>query len=140
MNITKLSLAAAGLTVAASIVAVLPAGAASAATPRCTTTVVIGSSEAGAGFMTVPWSGSTTRCSLKQGANNSAVRALQEMMYYCYSEKALKADSDFGPATLAALKRTQTKIGAASDGEYGPETASKIDGVGDSGCGRFPAN
>jgi hypothetical protein len=140
MNLSRLSFVAAGITVAAGVFGLLPASPASAATPRCTTTVVIGSSEAGAGFMTVPWSGSTTRCSLVQGNKNSAVTALQRMMYYCYSEKSLSADGDFGPATFAALKRTQTKIHAGSDGQYGPETASKIDGVGDSGCGKFPAN
>ncbi|MEU8817426.1 peptidoglycan-binding domain-containing protein [Actinoplanes sp. NPDC048796] len=139
MNVRQLSFAAAGLTMAASIAGLLPAGPAAAATPKCTTTMVMGSSEAGAGFMTVPWGGGTTRCSLSEGAKNTAVTALQRMMYYCYSEKSLSADGDFGPATKAALKRTQTKIGASSDGQYGPETASKIDGVGDSGCGRFPA-
>jgi hypothetical protein len=140
MNVSKLSFAVAGITIAAGVFGLLPATAASAATPKCTTTAVIASSDAGAGFMTVPWSGSTTRCSLVQGAKNSAVTALQRMMYYCYSEKGLSADGDFGPATFAALKRTQAKIHAGVDGQYGPETASKINGVGDGACGLFPAN
>lgn len=140
MNASRRAFVAASLAVATGAFGLLPPSPASAAAPRCTTSVVIASSDAGAGFMTVPWSGSTTRCTLVQGNRNSGVTALQRMMFYCYGEKGLSADGDFGPATFAALKRTQVKIHAGADGQYGPETASKIDGVGDSSCGTFPAN
>lgn len=63
----------------------------------------------------------TVDCDMGIGAHSPAVGQLQRSMNLCYGEH-LAVDNDFGPATQAALKRTQTKAGATPDGEYGPQT------------------
>ncbi|HEX8114948.1 MAG TPA: peptidoglycan-binding domain-containing protein [Kofleriaceae bacterium] len=68
------------------------------------------------------WSGNgTVDCAMGEGADSPAVGRLQRTMNVCYGER-LTVDNDFGPATLAALKRTQTKAGTTADGVYGPNT------------------
>ncbi|RAK25801.1 putative peptidoglycan binding protein [Actinoplanes lutulentus] len=135
------------LAAAISGIAVLPGTSAAAATPSCTKRELFSTN--GSGFAYVPMNSglTTTRCSLSQGANNKAVTALQEMINDCYVAKgkisgsALSEDGSFGTNTFNALKKVQTKIGAGSDGKYGPETASKIEAKADSGsCDTFPAS
>jgi peptidoglycan hydrolase-like protein with peptidoglycan-binding domain len=63
----------------------------------------------------------TENCNMVQGTHSDGVLQLQRSMNLCYSEQ-LMPDSDFGPATRAALVRTQRKAGTPADGEYGPNT------------------
>ena len=145
----NLRLLAAGAVLSAAVtgLTMLPGVSASAATPACTKRVLFGLD--GAGFAHVPMNAAetTTRCSLKKGNKNEAVHALQEMINECYvsggsiSHARLTEDSDFGQNTFDALKQVQRVIHAGVDGEYGPETASKIWAQADSGsCATFPAN
>lgn len=70
-------------------------------------------------------------CGLRQGDNNFAVVALQNMLVNCYNQK-LKLDGDFGPATKQALLNAQTWHNAlygdniAMDGIYGPESRDAL--------------
>ena len=66
------------------------------------------------------------RCYLKRGMSGSAVVVLQYAMKSCYNETALAVDGSFGPATEAALRRTQSKMGITVDGSYGPQTGSHL--------------
>jgi hypothetical protein len=62
---------------------------------------------------------------MKRGDNNKAVFALQDAIVHCYTI-TIDVDGDFGTNTYNALRTVQGRIGAGVDGEYGPETASKI--------------
>lgn len=63
-------------------------------------------------------------CRLDQGANSSAVVALQKGLNgACAVSAGLAVDGQFGPATKSALIRAQMKFGVAADGIYGPNTA-----------------
>jgi peptidoglycan hydrolase-like protein with peptidoglycan-binding domain len=63
-------------------------------------------------------------CRLDQGANSSAVTALQRGLNgACAVSAGLTVDGSFGPATRAALIRAQQKFGVTADGVYGPNTA-----------------
>jgi hypothetical protein len=69
------------------------------------------------------------------------------MINECYvsphriSHARLSEDSDFGQNTFDALKQVQGVIHAGADGEYGPETASKIEAQAANGsCDTFPAS
>lgn len=105
--------------------ALLPAGAASAATPQCTQAVAHYPSS-GAGPLLVPAASNGNRsCWMQKGNNSSAVAALQYALRDCYGED-LEIDGDFGGLTKAALIRVQGQVGAAPDGGYGPETARKM--------------
>lgn len=64
-------------------------------------------------------------CTLQYGDKNTGVRALQRSLNGCYSE-SLALDGSFGPATRAAVRRTQALIGAKVDGGYGPEMLEKM--------------
>lgn len=145
----KFKLLAAGAVLSAAVtgLTMLPASSASAATPACTKRVLF--SLDGSGFAHVPMNSAetTTRCSLKKGNNNPAVHALQEMINECYvsgkliSHARLTEDSDFGQNTFDALRQVQGVIHAGVDGEYGPETAGKIEAQAENGsCDTFPAN
>jgi hypothetical protein len=145
----KLKLLAAGFALSTAVTGLimLPASSASAATPPCTRRELF--SLDGSGFAHVPMdaSASTTRCSLKKGNNNVAVHALQEMINECYvspkriSHARLTEDNDFGQNTYDALRQVQGVIGAGVDGQYGPETAGKIEAQAANGsCDTFPAN
>lgn len=63
----------------------------------------------------------TVDCILNQGAISRGVRQLQTSLNKCYSA-GLVVDSNFGPATKAALISVQKKVGAVPDGVYGPQT------------------
>jgi len=122
----KSALVGIGLTVIASTLGLVPAGSASAATPKCTVRDLWGSSSSGVGFVWAPQSSSgTVKCGMKSGDNNKAVWALQDAIVHCYSIN-IGVDGDFGPQTVSALKTVQTRIGASADGEYGPQTAGLI--------------
>ena len=141
MKLFRMSIAAAGITVASSLVGLMPATAASAATPACTRTEVYGSSQAGVGFVTVPVNAAntTSRCSMVRGDHNAAVGQLQRSIVSCYGI-SISVDNDFGTNTYNALRTVQGRIGAGVDGKYGPETASKIKmPAATGGCGKFPA-
>lgn len=60
-------------------------------------------------------------CKLHQGDHGSGVSALQLTLKKCYGQ-SIAVDGSFGPATFAALKKAQTKMGVASDGVYGYNT------------------
>lgn len=60
-------------------------------------------------------------CVMGLHAHSDAVGRLQRTMNVCYGEH-LDVDKDFGPATQAALVRTQGKAGTKADGVYGPNT------------------
>lgn len=77
-------------------------------------------------------------CGMSRGAHSAAVGSLQETLNICYWSGSttrghvsafstrLVEDNDFGGKTKAALAAAQSKAGASADGEYGPETRSKI--------------
>ncbi|MEU7981139.1 peptidoglycan-binding domain-containing protein [Micromonospora sp. NPDC048894] len=72
----------------------------------------------------MPSTGSTassTSCGMAQGANSSAVGALQRALKYCYGA-GITVDNDFGPATKSALVSAQKREGITADGVYGPQT------------------
>lgn len=105
--------------------ALLPAGAAAAATPQCTQSAVHYPSS-GYGPLLVPAASNGNRsCWMQRGNNSSAVAALQFALRDCYREN-LVIDGDFGGLTKAALIRVQGRVGAVPDGGYGPETARKM--------------
>jgi hypothetical protein len=62
---------------------------------------------------------------LNSGATGSAVTALQQRLN-AWGAK-LVVDSDFGPATLAAVKAFQSNHGLAVDGVVGPATWAQLD-------------
>ncbi|MEV6342053.1 peptidoglycan-binding domain-containing protein [Actinoplanes sp. NPDC051851] len=100
--------------------AVLPASAASAATPSCT------KAEAWSNGVLVPVSsGGKAKCSLVKGANNAAVGALQLALKICYSQ-SITVDNSFGTNTFNALKAAQTTAKIGVDGSYGPESAANL--------------
>lgn len=102
---------------------VIATGVPASATPAC---VNYGGFEVPGGTAWVPLaSGFNTSCHLQRGYANDGVWALQVSMTECYGEN-LEWDGDFGPATEAALKRTQKKIGVTADGQYGPYTRDRM--------------
>jgi hypothetical protein len=55
--------------------------------------------------------------------------------------RRLDEDSHFGQNTHDALRQVQQVTHAGVDGQYGPETASKIEAQATNGsCDTFPAN
>ncbi|GLZ76164.1 hypothetical protein Afil01_09710 [Actinorhabdospora filicis] len=98
------------------------AGPAAAAMPEC---VYQGSHRpgTGGGAVWVPQAANGSRhCWLRRGSKNSAVRALQQALKYCYS-RDIVIDGSFGPKTEKALRNAQYQAGAVIDGEYGEESA-----------------
>ncbi|MEU5160285.1 peptidoglycan-binding domain-containing protein [Streptomyces sp. NPDC020875] len=100
--------------------------AAAAATPVCTTTTTGYWSDS----PTYSWypyhkNPNTVSCTLYQGVKSTGVKALQKNLNQCYGKK-LQIDGSFGPATKAALRDVQSRVGAAVDGVYGPETRNKM--------------
>lgn len=76
----------------------------------------------------IPASGSTaasTNCTMGQGSNSSAVRALQLTLLECYG-KNIAIDSDFGSNTARALREVQRQLGIADDGVYGSQTRNAL--------------
>lgn len=69
--------------------------------------------------------GFTIYCYLTYEDTGAGVRALQKNMNSCYG-KRLELDGIFGTATRTALRDVQGRIGATVDGEYGPETLTKM--------------
>ncbi len=67
----------------------------------------------------------TLYCYLTSGDSGAGVRALQKNMNSCYGTR-LELDGVFGTATRTALRDVQGRVGAAVDGEYGPETLTKM--------------
>jgi peptidoglycan hydrolase-like protein with peptidoglycan-binding domain len=118
-------LAAGTSLVAAALFTGAPMAPASAATPQCTQSKVIYPQSASSGNYAPAASNGSTNCWMARGNNSGGVWALQRALRYCYG-KNIALDSDFGPATQSALRSVQDTIGAAVDGEYGPETAGKI--------------
>lgn len=69
----------------------------------------------------------TTSSILRKGATGSDVSAMQKMLIALgYSCGTSGADGDFGPNTYNALKRFQSDNGLEVDGEYGPQSKSKL--------------
>lgn len=109
------------------------AGTASAATPTCNNAKVYYG-----GYVPYYSGTGTVDCNMVQGTNSQGVWALQHSMNLCYHEN-LVLDGDFGPATKAALIRTQQKAGTYADGVYGPNTRKAMYHVGDNyTCVRVP--
>jgi len=80
----------------------------------------------------------TVNCNMVRGDNSPGVGQLQQSMNLCYQEH-LARDNDFGGNTEAALRRTQTRAGTTSDGQYGPNTRKAMlhERIG-GGCIRVP--
>lgn len=80
----------------------------------------------------------TVDCRLFVGTRGAGVRQLQHSMNRCHGERLVE-DGDFGPATEAAVIRTQQKVLIGADGEYGPVTRKAMlhDRIG-GGCIRVP--
>ena len=124
--ISRAGFAGASLAAVASIIGLIPSSPASAATPNCTQRNLWGSTDSGVGFVWAPMSTSgSVSCSMKIGANNDAVYALQDSIVHCY-HISITVDGDFGTNTKNALITVQSRIGTSADGEYGPLTAAKI--------------
>lgn len=135
----------AGLAVvlAATGIALVPSGTASAVTALCTTVV---NKNRNGNNVAVPATGSGNDACLigqTQAANSAVVRHLQYTLKTCYPTVRLASpyqnelvgnlavDGSFGPRTKAAVKGVQSAIGTAADGVYGPDTRNKM---------RFPSN
>lgn len=85
----------------------------------------------------------TFNCELGQGNDSSAVYWLQWSLNQCYGRK-LALDSDYGPATAAAVRYAQSKSGDPDvDGVYGPQTEAYMqwgnDDTASGSCARLPA-
>jgi len=63
---------------------------------------------------------------LKRGSRGVAVRALQEIINKAVGAPAVKVDSDFGPATEAAVKAAQQRLELVVDGIAGPQTQTAL--------------
>ncbi|HZL01844.1 MAG TPA: peptidoglycan-binding domain-containing protein [Cellulomonas sp.] len=105
------------------VVALVGVGSVAVAAPASAALGYCNSYDPREGNTGVPYStaSGTNSCYLVAGVTGTGVKALQEAMVGCYGE-AIAVDSSFGPATKAALKRTQAKLGIAVDGSYGPQT------------------
>ena len=57
---------------------------------------------------------------------NANVANLQTLLSVVFGEK-LNVDGNYGPKTMEAVKRLQTKIGVASDGKYGEATSRALE-------------
>jgi peptidoglycan hydrolase-like protein with peptidoglycan-binding domain len=93
---------------------------ASAATPQCTTYVVVGE-----GLLPSTSSG-VTNCWMLRGNNSDGVWALQVSLNYCYGLNVGPSgpDGDFGGNTFNAVKSVQRYHHIKDDGGYGPQTRS----------------
>ncbi len=81
---------------------------------------------------------SPSAAQLSQGSKGEDVASLQKALNVAGVQPALDIDGDFGPKTEAALKEIQSKLGLASDGVFGSQTASKLM-LGDSASSLNPA-
>ncbi len=67
---------------------------------------------------------------LKQGSKGEAVKTVQRLLnalgYRDSKGNALSVDGSFGPATLYAVKKFQSREGLAVDGSCGPATWKKL--------------
>lgn len=145
----------AAATVTAAVVmalVVVPASAAYASIPICTTSIELQSG----GLFIVPAYGTNQSCGLYQGDGpDEAVDALQDNINLCYispghltqygisPSQTLTVDGQFGAKTEAALVATQRYItGITVDGKYGPQTRSHMKWyngfAGEGGCLTVP--
>lgn len=91
------------------------------------------------GTIDVPSTGTTpqsTRCVMRRGTNNGAVKRLQGNLNVCFNgDPKLVVDGSFGEKTEAALTRTQRALGISADGVYGPQTRDAMPWwAGGAGC------
>jgi putative peptidoglycan binding protein len=107
------------------LMTVVPAGPASAATPQCNRAASQLPDSAAGGIWVPVASNGSSDCWMARGNYSGGVWALQRALRFCYFQN-IAVDNDYGPATQQALRNVQGAIGARKDGEYGPETASKI--------------
>jgi hypothetical protein len=70
-------------------------------------------------------SSGSNSCGLAKGNNSQAVWGLQMNLNICY-KRSLATDGDFGTNTYNALYYAQGVMGAGKDGQFGPETRSKM--------------
>ncbi|NMO53752.1 peptidoglycan-binding protein [Actinoplanes sp. TBRC 11911] len=94
------------------------------ATASCTKAAQFRSGAYEAQYVPVTASGSTN-CGLSRGNNSTAVWGLQNNLNICYN-RSLVPDGDFGTNTYNALVYAQGVMGAGKDGQFGPETRSKM--------------
>lgn len=105
---------------------VVTAASAHAADGVCTGSAAVQNGSTGLHFVyPINVANNTLYCYLQYGHTGGGVRALQKNMNSCYG-KRLELDGIFGPATRAALRDVQSRIGAAVDGVYGRETLGKM--------------
>ena len=114
---------------AMAVMAAVPAVTASAASiPQCTSSKVIQN-------MILPVNSGSDNCELgtfSGSTHKTAVMVLQGAMNVCFGRSVLgsvyplSVDGIFGPNTETALRRVQSHIGVASDGEYGPITRTHM--------------
>ncbi|GAB2821614.1 peptidoglycan-binding protein [Streptomyces sp. NPDC005774] len=105
---------------AAGMIALAPAGPASAATPTCDSA----GTYAGA-WVPIYRATPSATCNMVRGNNSVGVRQLQTTLNKCY-KAGLIEDGDFGTATRNALINAQRAAGTPADGEYGPNTRKAI--------------
>lgn len=106
-------------------IAMTPATHAAAAAPAATCTGTTTVRDASGGYLDVPSIGGNTDCLLGVGDVSAAVFDLQSNLNDCYNS-GLALDSDFGPATKAALQAAQRDAGITADGVYGPVTRDHL--------------
>lgn len=68
---------------------------------------------------------------LSFASRGDRVRELQELLNLSGAQPPLVADGEFGPGTLAAVKRFQAGAGLQPDGIVGPRTWEALGGTGD---------
>lgn len=67
-----------------------------------------------------------TNQTLKSGNKNSEVKILQQRLAALGYLRNVKLDTNFGPATKAAVIKFQKKVGFSADGAAGPRTLLKL--------------
>ncbi|EXG82333.1 putative peptidoglycan-binding domain-containing protein [Cryptosporangium arvum DSM 44712] len=73
----------------------------------------------------IPAIGRDTNCTLGNGNQSSAVRALQDSLNRCHGA-GLTVDGIYGARTATAVRNVQRGANIAQDGVYGPQTRNAM--------------
>ena len=111
---------------AASLIGIVVAQPAQAATPHCAGNSNVVRNNLVFQLPTTSNGSGNYNCQLVINDGGPGVVALQSGMRDCDGQSSLKADGSFGPLTRQAVRNTQALVNAHVDGQYGPETRSKM--------------
>ena len=124
---SRLIRAAAATALACGSVLALSVPAQAAPTPTCSRSVTY------QGALVPAASNGSVSCNMIRGNVSDGVARLQDTLNDCYPSQLrgigvfpLSIDRDFGGNTYRALRAVQGAVGARVDGQYGPETRSKM--------------